>query len=71
MYLVKEPLRLKNYKISISRPVPLRNIVVSSFTTITTFPWGFATYVSSWLGGCVLSESGIRLADILIDSIAC
>lgn len=40
----------------------LRNIVVPFFSTITTLSWGFGTYVSSWIGGCVLSESGIRLA---------
>lgn len=69
---MKEPLMLKNYKIPLSRPVHLRNIVVLSFTTITTFPWGFATYVSLlawWV--CAQGERYQACTDILIDSSAC
>lgn len=46
--------------------------VVLSFTTITTFPWGFATYVSLlawWV--CAQGERYQACTDILIDSSAC
>lgn len=64
MYLMKEPLMLKNYKIPLSRPVHLRNMLFCLSPLLQLFLGALPLMSALWLGGCVLKESGIRLAQI-------